>query len=599
MSRRRALLATMLAAVAIGGTDGASGAPHTVSASFPVADRFDPTPRPLGAVTVIGDSVLYGSVVFSPHVGEQLAARGWGPVRVRGGGSYTTGYFPVGNATRASHWIDLWQQQGWDAPNVIVNLGTNDSGLCGIDLSCARAAIRHVLDAIGPGKRVWWPQITRSPRDQRLADTWNLALRQLADERPDLFTWDWPAVMQAEGLRSGDNIHLDPDGYRRRSVLIADTFTAAVAQATRVGGDASLPAVGEEPSVFVPIGPIRVADTRIDHRRIDAGETASFDLSDAVPAGTTAVAVYAAAIGADDRGYLTVFGCDGDRPAVSSVNYPAASVRGAMTISPLGADGALCVASRSSADVVLDLQGAFVPTGDSVAGDGLRLDPLPQPERLVDTRADDPGDAADSTITIDVGPDTAAVAVSITAVGGDAPGFVTAFACDDELPTVATVNHGAREIVAGAGFVPVSDDGRLCVYRRSDADVTVDLTGTFSSSGALVFQPVPPTRTVDTRDATGGWSPVHGTGQTIDTGVAPAEARAVSGALTLVEPAADGHIRAWSCGDLPDTANVNAPAGAIRTNAVTTGVDDGRLCLFARSRATTVFDTTGWWVPAT
>ena len=147
--------------------------------------------------------------------------------------------------------------------------------------------------------------------------------------------------------------------------------------------------------------------------------------------------------------------------------------------------------------------------------------------------------------------------------------------------------------------MPVSDAGTICVFVKSNAHVTVDLTGTFSGDGELVFVPVTPTRTIDTRDATGGWGPIHGGGQTIDARVAPAEARAVSGTLTLVEPLKPGHLRAFSCGAVPDTANVNAAAGQVLANSLTTGLDDGgRLCLFARSATSTVFDTSGWWVPA-
>lgn len=568
----------------------ATSPPGDVDAAFPVADRFVETPGPLGAVTVIGDSVLYGSVVLTPHVGEQLAARGWGPVRVRGGGSYTTGYFAVGDRTRASHWLRVWSDQGWDAPNVIVNLGTNDSGLCGTDLACARAAILHVVDAIGPGHRIWWPKITRRPVDQRYADTWNLALDQLAAERTDLFTWDWPSVMRSDGYRSGDGIHLDPDGYRRRSVAIADAFTDAVGRADRVGSDAPLPSPLGPPSGFLPVGPIRVADTREGPQRVSAGGTLVVDLSEHLPDDANAVAVYAAAVDPAARGFLTVHDC-GPRPAISSVNHSAGRTRGAVAISAVSSAGQVCVYARSETDVVVDLQGVFV------ADTGLRLDPVEPPVRLLDTRAEPAGAA--STIEIPV-TGSGALVVSISAIGGERPGFVTATDCSGggRTPSVATVNHGAHEIVAGSAFVEIGDRDSICVYVRSDADLTVDLTGRLSPDGALRFRPVVPTRTIDTRDATGGWFPVQGAGQTIDARVAPDRAEAVSGTLTLVAPASDGHLRAWGCGDLPATSNVNAPSSDVRANAVTTGLaPGGRLCVFARSRGDTVFDTTGWWVP--
>ncbi len=201
-----------------------------VQADFPVSESFDTTPRPNGPISVIGDSVLLGSALYAPTIGDQLAARGWGPVRVRAGGSYTTGAFPVTQTARASHWIAVWRSQGWDAPNVVVNLGTNDSGFCTTSLACARGAIMHIVDTIGPGHRIWWPKVTRSPQHLHWASNWNQALDQIAAERSDFFTWDWPAVMSELGFASGDDIHLSPDGYRRRSDLMAAAVTDVLAR---------------------------------------------------------------------------------------------------------------------------------------------------------------------------------------------------------------------------------------------------------------------------------------------------------------------------------------------------------------------------------
>ena len=80
-------------------------------------------PGPLGAVSVIGDSVLLGSALWGPTLPERLAERGWGPIKFRAGEGYRT----HGTGEPAStYWIRLWRSQGWDAPNVIVNIGAND-----------------------------------------------------------------------------------------------------------------------------------------------------------------------------------------------------------------------------------------------------------------------------------------------------------------------------------------------------------------------------------------------------------------------------------------------------------------------------------------
>ena len=163
-------------------------------------------------MTVIGDSILMGAALYSPTLPSRLVEQGWGPVRLRAGEGYSTGQFGVELSFRSSYWITQWRSQGWDPPNVIVNLGANDSGFCNVDLACAREAIMHLVDTIGPGHKIWWPQITRLYTHQGQQDNWNLALQQIADERDDFYTWDWPTVMATGPFPSSDGTHLAPEG---------------------------------------------------------------------------------------------------------------------------------------------------------------------------------------------------------------------------------------------------------------------------------------------------------------------------------------------------------------------------------------------------
>lgn len=566
------------------------------SADIRVVDTLRPDAGPLGPITIVGDSVMLGGGIVTPSLGDQLASRGWGPVRFRASVGMSTGAPGTTSSTTAAYWIERWRSEGWDTTDVVVNLGANDSGLCGADVGCARDRIEALLAAIGPDHRVWWPKITRFPVYADQAAAWNRALEELAVERDDLYLWDWPTVMYREGNYAWDHTHLNAAGYIRRNELMALEITADLARGTRVGGDVELPSATGIGSEIVPIGPTRVLDTRRDRPgRLAAGDTIEVDVSGHVPDGATAAAVYVTATGPDDRGHLTAHACDGPRPVASAANYAAGETRGAVTIAPLSPTGTFCLFSRAATDVVVDLQAAFVPAGSG----GARFTPLPTPVRLRDTRDDGRDDGTDELLVIEAPAGADVVAVNLTAIGNGERGFLTAFGCSDDVPLVATVNHGADEVIGGTAFVPVDDDGLMCVFVKSGAHVTVDLTGTFSADGDLVYVPVAPTRTVDTRDGTGGWSPIHGGGQTVDAAVAPAAAEAVSGTLTIVEPLRPGHLRAWGCGELPATANVNAGSGRVLANSVTTGVDAGRLCVFARSATTTVFDTTGWWIPAT
>jgi len=552
-------------------------------------------PGPLGAVSIIGDSVMVGSLLYSIDLPDQLAAHGWGPIRARAGAGYSTGYFfndGVNDSFKASRWIEQWRSEGWDPDVVIANFGANDASLCDYKPEplgdCAYNAIMHLVDTIGPGKRIWWPKITRFPfNGKHYMDAWNAALDRVVAERDDFFTWDWPTVMYELGLYSPDHIHQSPSGYRERSRLMAYEITADLARGSQTGGAAPLPVAFGSPVEVVPIEPpLRVFNSRTDPPgRLGAEQTVTIDLTGHVPAGTTAVAAYIAAAGPSAPGHLRAHPCLDDPKKTSFVNYTTGN-RGALTITPLSDELTFCVATRSPTDVLVDLQAAFVP-------DGLRFTPLDEPERLINTR--DTGRSRHLELEVPDGAEM--VSINITAAGAEANGRITAHACLPEIPQVANLNHRANEILASAAFVPVSDDGTICLDTLVDVDVLVDLTGVFAPDGDLAFQPAEPTRMVNTRDATGGWSPIHGRRQTVPAVVAPPEAQAVSGTITLVGPYRNSHLRMWACGPLPGTSNVNGPTALNIANFVTTGTDAGEACIFAANTGHTIFDTTGWWVP--
>jgi hypothetical protein len=315
------------------------------------------------------------------------------------------------------------------------------------------------------------------------------------------------------------------------------------------------------------------------------------DVSAEIPPGATAVAAYVSATRTGDNGFLTAYECSAGRPKASSANYLKGETRGAVAITPVSATGRFCLYTSAAADLLVDLQAAFVPSGSG----GARLTPLATPSRLVDTR----GSGRAQRLEVAVPGDADAAAVSVTAINSLTTGYLVVYPCTDTVPLIATVNHFAGELISGTAFVPVGPDGTICVWSSVPVDVTVDLTGVFSSGGELVFVPVPPTRMLDTRSGTGGWSPIHGRHQVLDARVVPPTARAVSGTLTFVAPMRTGFLRAWGCGAPPGTANVTARTGSVLANSVTTGVDaDGRLCFYSEVAAGTLFDTTGWWVPA-
>lgn len=581
--------------VGIGGSPSgpavAAGEPRPTF-SVPTKDLFDPTERELGAISVIGDSVMLGSLTYSPNLVTRLAEAGFGPIRARAGMGYGTGAFATAEWSRSSLWLEKWRADGWDAPTVLVNVGVNDAGFCRNDGACAERAIDHVMATIGPDRDVIWPNITRSAVGSiDHQGTWNAAMAAVASRNPRLHVWDWAAVYATGAFPSGDRIHLAPDGYRARNVLLAEVASAAVARTERTGDPRPLPSGGSSAQRFTPLPPIRITDTRRTDATPAAGDTIEIDLSGRLPADATAVAVNLTSTGSAAEGYLTAHACSANRPDTSNVNHAEGRDRGAHAIVAIGADRRLCVRTEVSGHVIVDLQGFFTPSGQ------LGFESLPTPRRLLDTRhSGRPG--PDGVVRVPMPSGAEAVAVTLTVTGADRAGYLSAYPCGGSTPDVSNVNFGPDEPVAGAAFVPVGDDGSICILTAlADVDVIVDLTGTFSADGGLGFVVAPATRLLDTRSGIGGWGPRHARDAQIEIPAAPQGARAVTGTLTLVSPRGEGFLSAEPCGAASDTSSVNALDAQIMANSVTVGVRDGRLCITASATGHTLFDVTGWWSP--
>jgi hypothetical protein len=571
--------------------------PSAASAGPVVVEASIDTPGPRGGIAVVGDSVMLGSAYdasispgWGPSLTQLLSDRGWGPVRMRAGGGFQAGRMlpPVAVGANLSVWLTDQFATGFDPSVVVVSLGANDIGMCSGQLDCAVADIRFLVDAVGPARKVWWAlQTTAHPVEQA---TWNDALQIVAAERTNVTLWDWPAVLATTGIVLADNVHLPgPAAYLARSIMIADDVTDRMGVSEHVGGEVVPPAAG--PSYeYQPVVPSRMVDTRETGLRLGAGGVLTVDFSALAPAAVNvdagAVALNITAADPAAAGYLTVWPCATARPSTSSVNFGVGQARGAQAISRLGPGRTVCVFASAATDVIVDLQGVFTPAG------GLRFSPL-APARVLDTRFI--GRAP--TIAVPAPAGAAAVAATLTVTGAAAAGFLSAYPCSAARPDVSNVNWQAGETVAGAVFVPVGVDGTLCVYTSVPVDVIVDVTGMFGAVAALRFVPVAATRMLDTRTGIGGWWGRQGAGQTIEIGVAPDTAVAVTGTITMVEPSIAGYLTGTVCrvGDV--TSSVNAARNTVMANSLTVGLGPGgSMCIHSVVATHTLFDTTGWWV---
>ncbi|HEY7627696.1 MAG TPA: hypothetical protein VH761_11535, partial [Ilumatobacteraceae bacterium] len=585
--RFRRILATAVAVIAATSA-GLTVAPGQASAERLFVSVFIENPGPRGGIAIVGDSVMLGSAYgppfesgWGPTLANMLADRGWGPVHMAAGVGFQAGKL-VGNNPGANMtlWLAHQRSIGFDPSVIVVSIGPNDALGCAAaadPMQCMLDDIRGLVDSVGTDHEMWWAlQTMQDPNNQAM---WNQALQTVAAERPNLTLWDWPQVLAASGLPiASDHTHLSTaDAYRQRSVLIADDVTARMGVSRHVGNEVGITG-GSAPLLYRPVEPKRVLDTRETGQRLVAGGTLTVDLSVLAPAlvGTDAVAVAinATAAAPAAAGYLTVWDC-GAQPLTSSVNFLTRQDRGAQATTLLGAGRTLCIFSNAATDVIVDLQGVFIPSGTSGA---LRFDPI-TPDRKLDTRRT--GRASPAVIQAPAG--AAGVSATLTVTGGSAAGFLAAYPCTGTVPTVSNVNWQPGETVAGAAFIPVAADGTFCVFTSSAVDVIVDVTGVFSTTGTLRFTPVTPTRMVDTRNGIGGWRGRQGVGQTIEIGAAPDAAVAVTGTITIVDPGLDSYLTGTICGQpLGETSSVNGARSAVMANSLTVGLSPGgNLCINA------------------
>ena len=199
----------------------------------------------------------------------------------------------------------------------------------------------------------------------------------------------------------------------------------------------------------MPLTPVRVLDTRTSSATqlgdwdgvgpLQGGSTVAIPVRSAVPTGSPVAVVNVTATRAAEAGFLTVYECDAPLPNASNLNYLPGEfqARAALAYAPVSADGQVCVYSSATTDLIVDVSGYTPSDGSYVARN---------PVRLADTRGASPL-AANATLRVAPPSDDSgwrsgdALAISVTSVNPSAPGFLTAYTCDDGLPAISTLNY--------------------------------------------------------------------------------------------------------------------------------------------------------------
>jgi hypothetical protein len=542
-----------------------------------VAEIVDGTARPAGAIGLIGDSVLMG---VDPWIDGDLAAAGWGPIHYWAG---TGTRVPADNPLGASTVLHQWRAAGFDPPVWIIGVGADDVGFVGFSEAASEAEINLMLDEIGPDRDVVMATIQHY--NPTWETNWNTALRAVAARRPELHVVEWQALAdQHPAWWGGDGVHLSPAGYRVRSQTLTAATLAYRAAAPVPATPPPATPLGR-PATFVPVPTTRVLDTRQAGAPLAAGQERVVDLSGVVPAGATAAAVNLTVDAPVADGYVTAYPCGVPPPATSSLNYRSGQPRAAAATITLDAARRFCLRTYATAHVIVDVSGAFTP-----ADSGARL-AVSAPTRLLDTRPGRTPHAGD-VVAVPAPAGATAAVVNLTATGSTAPGFLSAFPCGRPPPLASSLNYDTAQTVANLALVPTGQGGAVCVLASSPADVVVDLLATFGPTG-LRYQATAPTRLLDTRAATGGWSGRPGPTQVLTLPTIPGAA-GLSLTVASAAPDGDGFTTVFPCGSAaPLASNLNYTAWAPAT--ANAAVVAQPACVAASARAHEVVDLAGWW----
>ena len=334
---------------------------------------------------------------------------------------------------------------------------------------------------------------------------------------------------RAGNNRSGDVISATapgPGSVSRRTML---ALGAAAPLATQFGPlDRVLAVAAPRPeavslptgaSAFVSVSPSRLADTRPErgvggYTRIDDTRIrVQIAGRGGVPANATAAVLNVTAVNTTLAGFVTAFPAGAALPFASNVNVE----RGGQIIPNLvtvllGVGGAIDVYTQNPADLIVDINGAYVPVADAVAAG--RFVGLPTAYRAIDTRITRTTLGISGVQRVDVSSvvpaGASAVVVNLTATESNGAGFYTGYPAGGAQPDSSSLNtDGPNQTRANQAILPLGTVGAvrgIDVFSSSGGHLVVDVAGYFTGTGDPVgtdglFVPNAPYRTLDTRTA--------------------------------------------------------------------------------------------------
>ena len=370
-----------------------------------------------------------------------------------------------------------------------------------------------------------------------------------------------------------------------------------------------------KPLQFIPVTPCRVADTRnasgaFGGPELGAGSTRSFDIPQGscnIPSNAAAYALNVTVVPSKTLNYLTLWPTGQTQPNVSTLNSYDGRVKANAAIVPAGTNGGVSVYVSDATQVILDIDGYFVPAGSNASE--LAFYPL-APCRIADTRnatgaLGGPSIAAGTSRAFPILssscniPSTAkAYSLNVTAVPHTTLNYLTTWPTGQAQPYVSTLNAPTGTYAANAAIVPAGTSGEVSIFVSDASDVILDVNGYFAppASGGLSLYPVTPCRVIDTRP--NAFNGIFSVNIESSACAPPSSAEAYVLNATVVPPGELIYLTLWSAGETqPYVSTLNAFDGAITSNMAIVPTTNGSIDAFSSNPTNLILDISSYFAP--
>jgi hypothetical protein len=372
------------------------------------------------------------------------------------------------------------------------------------------------------------------------------------------------------------------------------------------------------PSLFVPVHPCRIADTRnssgaFGGGALGAGLTRTFPIpssSCGIPSTAADYSLNVTVVPQGPLGYISIWPNGQAQPVVSTLNSLDGRVKASAAIVPAGANGAVNVYTTDATDVILDINGYFVSSSTSGA---LAFYPV-APCRVADTR-NTSGPPLGGPYALVGGftyafpvlssacgiPSSAqAYSLNFTAIPYGPLGYLSIWPAGQGQPLVSTLNAPTGTVTANAAIVPAGTSGAIDTYVTNITDLVIDINGYFAppGMGGLSYYTLSPCRVLDTRQNAG---PFTGTLNVNVTGSGcgvPTTAQAYVFIAAVVPPSPLGYLTLWPFGGVqPVVSTLNALDGALTSNIAVVPAASGSVSAYASNPTQLILDISGYFAP--